>query len=176
MPNHGEEAYVGDVYNLFYDNRERLVDATLLREYLRYLSRHLRILRMMFKPAAYFLTIKFEVRLRSLSEVCAQDGDIHQNRITRLLRLPQTSDQGASVLLKLVTGKLGISSSVDATMKEWLEATLPYISIYDNELVTDIMDPSLIVDEDLLEEVWAMAIVFKKFFARFDLDGEDKKK
>ncbi|KAL0422758.1 UNVERIFIED_CONTAM: putative LRR receptor-like serine/threonine-protein kinase [Sesamum latifolium] len=63
------------------------------------------------------------------------------------------------VLLELVTGKLGISSSSDATMKEWLETTLPYISIYDKELVTNIVDPSLIIDEDLLEEVWAMAIV-----------------
>lgn len=63
------------------------------------------------------------------------------------------------VLLELVTGKLGISSSTDATMKEWLDTTLPYISIYDKELVTNIVDPSLIIDEDLLEEVWAMAIV-----------------
>lgn len=60
------------------------------------------------------------------------------------------------VLLELVTGKLGISAS---TSKDWLEATLPYISIYDKELVTNIVDPSLIIDEDLLEEVWAMAVV-----------------
>lgn len=63
------------------------------------------------------------------------------------------------VLLELVTGKLGMSASSDGTMKEWLEGTLPYISIYDKELMTNIIDPSLIVDEDLLEEVWAMAIV-----------------
>jgi hypothetical protein len=44
-------------------------------------------------------------------------------------------------------------------LKELLEDTLPYISIYDKELVTKIVDPSLIVDEDLLEEVWAMAVV-----------------
>lgn len=44
-------------------------------------------------------------------------------------------------------------------MKELLDQTLPYISIYDKELVTKIVDPSLIVDEDLLEEVWAMAVV-----------------
>lgn len=44
-------------------------------------------------------------------------------------------------------------------MKEWLEQTLPYISIYDKELITKILDPSLLIDEDLLEEVWAMAIV-----------------
>lgn len=65
------------------------------------------------------------------------------------------------VLLELVTGKLGISKSDDASTGEWLENTLPYISVYDKELVTKIIDPSLIVDEDLLEEVWAMAIVAK---------------
>lgn len=65
------------------------------------------------------------------------------------------------VLLELVTGKLGISSSDDATWREWLEITLPYISIYDKEMVSKIVDSSLIVDEDLLEEVWAMAIVAK---------------
>lgn len=54
---------------------------------------------------------------------------------------------------------MGISASNDAEVKEILEQTLPYISIYDKELVTKIVDPSLIVDEDLLEEVWAMAIV-----------------
>lgn len=127
------------------------------------------------QASSILLDDKYEVRLGSLSEVCAQEGEIHQNRITRLLRLPQTSDSGASgtpnaicaydvycfgkVLLELVTGKLGISSSTDAAMKEWLETTLPYISIYDKELVTNILDPSLIIDEDLLEEVWAMAIV-----------------
>lgn len=62
-------------------------------------------------------------------------------------------------MLELVTGKLGISKSDDSTTQEWLEHTLPCISIYDKELVTKIVDPSLIVDEDLLEEVWAMAIV-----------------
>lgn len=63
------------------------------------------------------------------------------------------------VLLELITGKIGIGKAEDASTKEWLEQTLPCISIYEKELVTKIMDPSLIVDEDLLEEVWAMAIV-----------------
>ncbi|KAK4761275.1 hypothetical protein SAY87_006168 [Trapa incisa] len=127
------------------------------------------------QASSILLDDKFEVRLGSLGSVCAQEGDGHQSRITRLLRLPQSSDQGSSdsanaicaydvycfgkVLLELVTGKLGFSASPDAEMKEWLEQTLPYISIYDKELVTKIVDPHLIVDEDLLEEVWAMAIV-----------------
>ncbi|XP_062176818.1 probable LRR receptor-like serine/threonine-protein kinase At2g16250 [Alnus glutinosa] len=128
------------------------------------------------QASSILLDDKFEVRLGSLSEVCAQEGDTHQNRISRLLRLPQSSsEQGTSgslttvcsydvycfgkVLLELVTGKLGISASSDAQVKEWLEHTLPYISIYDKELVTKIVDPSLIIDEDLLEEVWAMAVV-----------------
>ncbi|XP_022726003.1 probable LRR receptor-like serine/threonine-protein kinase At2g16250 [Durio zibethinus] len=127
------------------------------------------------QASSILLDDKFEVRLGSLSEVCAQEGDGHQNRITRLLRLPQSSEQGSSgsstalcaydvycfgkVLLGLVTGKLDISASSDTQMKEWLEQTLPYITIYDKELVTKILDPSLLVDEDLLEEVWAMAIV-----------------
>lgn len=58
-----------------------------------------------------------------------------------------------------MTGKLGISKMDDATTREWLEHTLRYITIYDKELINKIVDPSLIVDEDLLEEVWAMAIV-----------------
>ncbi|CAA0827657.1 Probable LRR receptor-like serine/threonine-protein kinase [Striga hermonthica] len=123
------------------------------------------------QASSILLDDKFEVRLGSLSEVCAQEGDIHQSRITKFLRLPQSSDQGSSgtpnatcaydvycfgkVLLELVTGKLGPDSST----KDWLDSTLRHISIYDKDLVTDILDPTLMIDEDLLEEVWAMAIV-----------------
>uniref|UniRef100_A0A803LP60 Protein kinase domain-containing protein n=1 Tax=Chenopodium quinoa TaxID=63459 RepID=A0A803LP60_CHEQI len=127
------------------------------------------------QASSILLDDKFEVRLGSLNDVCIQEGDSHPGVITRLLRLPQTSEQGPSgaqtstcaydiycfgkVLLELVTGKLGISSSNDTSMKEWMDQTLPCINMYDKELVTKIVDPSLIYDEDLLEEVWAMAIV-----------------
>ncbi|KAK6136555.1 hypothetical protein DH2020_029696 [Rehmannia glutinosa] len=64
------------------------------------------------------------------------------------------------VLLELVTGKLGISSTTDDIENESsFEAMLPYISVYDKELIINIVDPSLVTDEDLLDEVWAMAII-----------------
>ncbi|KAI4376050.1 hypothetical protein MLD38_013848 [Melastoma candidum] len=123
------------------------------------------------QASSILLDDKYEVRLGSLSDVSAQEGDTHQSRITRLLRLPSSSESGSSancaydvycfgkVLLELVTGKLGLSASNDAETKEFIDQTLPYINIYDKELVTKIVDPLLIVDEDFLEEVWAMAII-----------------
>ncbi|XP_027355737.1 probable LRR receptor-like serine/threonine-protein kinase At2g16250 [Abrus precatorius] len=127
------------------------------------------------QASSILLDDKYEVRLGSLSEACIQEGDTHQSKITRFLRLPQSSEQGTSgsstsvcaydvfcfgkVLLELVTGKLGISASSDSEVKEWFDQILPCISMYDKELVTKIVDPSMVVDEDFLEEVWAIAIV-----------------
>lgn len=65
------------------------------------------------------------------------------------------------VLLELITGNFGVSSSNDAASDEWLVRTLGYIDANDKESVSSIVDPSLIVDEDHLEEVWAVAIVAK---------------
>ncbi|KAA0041606.1 putative LRR receptor-like serine/threonine-protein kinase [Cucumis melo var. makuwa] len=129
------------------------------------------------QASSILLDDKFEVRLGSLSEACILDGDQHQNVFTRLRRKPQSSEQCSSgpspascsqdiycfgkVLLELVTGKLGISKAEDSTTKEWSEHTLSNISIHDKELVTKIVDPSLMIDDDLLEEVWAMSIIAK---------------
>ncbi|KAK4795789.1 hypothetical protein SAY86_028115 [Trapa natans] len=126
------------------------------------------------QASSILLDDKFEVRLGSLSEGHVQEPDPHHGVITRLLRKSETMEEGPSgpsmattcaydilcfgkVLLEIVTGKIGIGQSGDAMYREWLEQTLPYIS--HKELVTKIMDPSLIVDEDLLEEVWVMAMV-----------------
>ncbi|CAL9768263.1 unnamed protein product [Musa acuminata subsp. burmannicoides] len=110
---------------------------------------------------------KFEVRLGSLSEVCPQE-EAHHSVIAKLLRMSQSSEQSVSeppatcaydvhclgkVLLELVTGKLGISGSNDAAANEWLDDHLPCIDVYEKELVTKIVDPFLVVDEDHLEEV-----------------------
>ncbi|XP_050126209.1 probable LRR receptor-like serine/threonine-protein kinase At2g16250 [Malus sylvestris] len=127
------------------------------------------------QASSILLDDKFEVRLGSLSEVRVQEGDGNQNVITRLLRKQQTSEQGpyasssaacaydvycfGKVLLELVTGKIGISKSNDSSTRELLEHMVRYISIYDKELLNKIVDPSLILDEDLLEEVWSVAIV-----------------
>ncbi|KAM0869063.1 hypothetical protein ACQ4PT_040926 [Festuca glaucescens] len=129
------------------------------------------------QASSILLDDKFEVRLGSLSEVCPQEGESHQNVITKLLRFSSTADQGSSgspsatcsydvycfgkVLLELVTGRLGISASSDSKTSDWLDNTLRYINIYEKELMSKIIDPSLIIDEDHLEEVWAMAIVAK---------------
>ncbi|CAN6821150.1 unnamed protein product [Brassica oleracea] len=128
------------------------------------------------QASSILLDDKFEVRLGSLSEVYTQ-ADVYQSRISRLLRLPQSTEASSSgaanatcaydvycfgkVLLELVTGKLGISSPDNAEAKSYMEEALRYISTNEKELVTKILDPSLMVDEDLLEEVWAMAIIAK---------------
>uniref|UniRef100_A0A7N0TZH1 Uncharacterized protein n=1 Tax=Kalanchoe fedtschenkoi TaxID=63787 RepID=A0A7N0TZH1_KALFE len=124
------------------------------------------------QSTSILLDDKFEVRLGSLSEVHVQEGDPHSHLFTRLWR---SSDQFRSgspaatcaydvycfgkVLLELVTGQAGMSNADEATTKQWLEKTLPHISIYDKEPATKIMDASLVLDDDLLDEVWSMAIV-----------------
>ncbi|GER50364.1 leucine-rich repeat protein kinase family protein, partial [Striga asiatica] len=67
------------------------------------------------------------------------------------------------VLLELLTGNLRISSAEpdDANLKEILEGTLLNISTFDKELVANIVDPSLIIGPDHLDEAWAVAIVAK---------------
>ncbi|RYR63961.1 hypothetical protein Ahy_A03g010134 [Arachis hypogaea] len=126
------------------------------------------------QASSILLDDKFEVRLGSLSEVTTQ-GDVHPGVMNRLFSKPSSSNQpnfGTSsvtwagdvygfgkILLELITGDTEVSKSEDATSREWLEQTLPYISIDDKERINKIVDPSLLENEDLLEEVWAIAIV-----------------
>ncbi|XP_071710176.1 probable LRR receptor-like serine/threonine-protein kinase At2g16250 [Rutidosis leptorrhynchoides] len=129
------------------------------------------------QASSILLDDKYDVRLGSLSEVCAQGVDNNQNVVTRLLRISSSSESTPSgstpatcaydvycfgkVLLELVTGKLGISDPEDTSMKEWVDHTLTLINNYDKESISKIIDQSLVIDEDLMDEVWAVAIVAK---------------
>ncbi|KAJ7546790.1 hypothetical protein O6H91_08G054700 [Diphasiastrum complanatum] len=129
------------------------------------------------KASSILLDDKYEVRLGSLSEAQAQDGGSQPGLIARLLRISQTSEQSdpdspvascpydvycfGKVLLELVSGKLGISDPVDPAADSWVDSALALIDRHNRESMNKLVDPSLVVDEDLLEEVWAMAIIAK---------------
>ncbi|KAL3690235.1 hypothetical protein R1sor_016544 [Riccia sorocarpa] len=132
------------------------------------------------KASSILLDDKYEVRLGSLSDVKIQQGENHSGVISRFLRISRSSEQSEAgtsgsplascsydvfcfgkVLLELVSGKLGISGSVDPGADAWIDWALPLIDVHDREPLLKLMDPSLIVDEDLLEEVWATAIIAK---------------
>ncbi|KAL2477153.1 putative LRR receptor-like serine/threonine-protein kinase [Forsythia ovata] len=135
------------------------------------------------KASSILLDDNFEVRIGSLSQAGAVEMETHthENRITRTLGEDTSGIPNATcaydvycfgkILLELVTGKLGISGCSNSSTEKWLETTLTYISRSDKDLVTNIMDPSLVVDEDLLEEVWVMAIV-----ARTCLDPKPRRR
>eukprot|EP00250_Pteridium_aquilinum_P014010 c21719_g1_i2 orf=913-3699(+) len=129
------------------------------------------------QSSSILLDDKFEVRLGSLAEACVATGETHHGVIARILRRSQNSENGEAgapvptcaydvycfgkVLLELVSGKLGISGSTDPSTDAWLEWALTFINVHDKESLSKIVDPSLIVDEDLMDEVWAMSIVAK---------------
>ncbi|XP_062214475.1 probable LRR receptor-like serine/threonine-protein kinase At2g16250 [Phragmites australis] len=128
------------------------------------------------QASSVLLDDKFEVRLGSLSEICPQQNEGSQSFFSRILRSSKSLDKNTSgppascsydvycfgkVLLELITGNFGASGSNDADSDEWLAGTLGYIDANDKESVSGIVDPSLVVDEDHLEEVWAVAIVAK---------------
>ncbi|KAF8046613.1 hypothetical protein N665_3588s0005 [Sinapis alba] len=129
------------------------------------------------QASSILLDDKFEVRLGSFSKACHQENNGRPKKIVRLLsRLSQSSQESVpdspatvtcaydvycfgKILLELITGKIGISSCEEPQFKKILAEIMPHISSQEKEPVTNILDQSLLVDEDLLEEVWAMAIV-----------------
>ncbi|KAF0905572.1 hypothetical protein E2562_007368 [Oryza meyeriana var. granulata] len=128
------------------------------------------------QASSVLLDDKFEVRLGSMNDVCTQQSGGSQNVFSRLLKSSRSLDKNTSgppatcsydvycfgkVMLELVTGNFGVSGSNDAASEEWMTNTLNRIDMNDKESVSRIIDPLLIVDEDHLEEVWAVAIVAK---------------
>ncbi|KAL5197899.1 hypothetical protein ABZP36_001411 [Zizania latifolia] len=128
------------------------------------------------QASSVLLDDKFEVRLGSMSDICAQQSGGSQNVLSRLLRSSRSLDKNISgppatcsydvycfgkVMLELVIGNFGVSGSDNAASEEWLTNTLDHIDINDKESISKIIDPLLVVDEDHLEEVWAVAIIAK---------------
>ncbi|TVU44792.1 hypothetical protein EJB05_04248, partial [Eragrostis curvula] len=128
------------------------------------------------QSSSVLLDDKFEVCLGSLSEMCTQQSEGSQSFFSRILRSSRSLDKNTTgppasrtydvycfgkVLLELITGNFGVSGSNDAASDEWLVSTLGYIDANDKESISSIVDPSLVVDEDHLEEVWAVAIIAK---------------
>uniref|UniRef100_A0A7N0VE79 Protein kinase domain-containing protein n=1 Tax=Kalanchoe fedtschenkoi TaxID=63787 RepID=A0A7N0VE79_KALFE len=125
------------------------------------------------KATSIILDDNFEVRLGSFGEVHAQP-ESPPTSIPEFTN-PRTPGQCLSglslttcahdvycfgkIMLELVTGKVGMSDSDETIAKEWLEQMLSYISISDKEKLSKILDPSLMVDDDLQEEVWGMALI-----------------
>uniref|UniRef100_A0A0A8ZVX3 WPK1 n=1 Tax=Arundo donax TaxID=35708 RepID=A0A0A8ZVX3_ARUDO len=113
-----------------------------------------------------------------MSDVCAQQSGGSQNVFSRMLRSSKSLEKHTSgppatcsydvhcfgkVLLELITGNFGISGPNAAASEEseWLANTLNHINAGDKASITSIIDPLLVVDEDHLEEVWAVAIIAK---------------
>ncbi|CAD6221393.1 unnamed protein product [Miscanthus lutarioriparius] len=128
------------------------------------------------QSSSVLLDDKYEVRLGSMSDICIQQSGGSQNVFTRILRSSKSLDKHTSgppatcsydvlsfgkVLLELVTGNIGISGSNDAASEEWVSNTLNHINSGDRASIAGIIDPLLLVDEDHLEEVWAVAIIAK---------------
>ncbi|XP_066396698.1 probable LRR receptor-like serine/threonine-protein kinase At2g16250 [Miscanthus floridulus] len=128
------------------------------------------------QSSSVLLDDKYEVRLGSMSDICIQQSGGSQNVFTRILRSSKSLDKHTSgppatcsydvlcfgkVLLELVTGNIGISGSNDAASEEWLSNTLNHINSGDRASIAGIIDALLLVDEDHLEEVWAVAIIAK---------------
>ncbi|KAK3126325.1 hypothetical protein QOZ80_7AG0554910 [Eleusine coracana subsp. coracana] len=130
------------------------------------------------QASSVLLDDKFEVRLGSMSEICAQQSGGSQSVFSRILRSSKSLEKHTSappatcsydvhcfgkVLLELVTGNFSISGPFAASdeSSEWLTTTLSHISAGDKSAITNIIDPLLVVDEDHLEEVWAVAIIAK---------------
>ncbi|KAJ3672864.1 hypothetical protein LUZ60_006238 [Juncus effusus] len=129
------------------------------------------------QASSILLDEKYDVKLCSLSESCVQEAENNNNNasgvISRFLKFSSASSEPSTsraqpatcasdvynlgvVLLELITGQ-----SPPATSSAWLDRLLPSIDIYDKELITKVIDPRLILEEDHLEEVWAVAVVAK---------------
>ncbi|CAI9109507.1 OLC1v1009338C1 [Oldenlandia corymbosa var. corymbosa] len=125
------------------------------------------------QASSILLDDNFEVRLGSLSRACIEDTNSNPNGIARFLGFEQKNSGTytakcaydvycfGKVLLELVTGKLGISAADDTTIEDWMLNMPQSIVSADKKLFANIVDPSLVMDDHMLEEVRAVAFIAK---------------
>ncbi|KAH9292998.1 hypothetical protein KI387_041815, partial [Taxus chinensis] len=106
------------------------------------------------KASSILLDDKFEVRLGSLSSAGSPDGDSQPGLVARLLAISH------KLLLEIIF-EMTNTIKCNETLGEssWIDHALTLIDIQDKNALPRIVDPYLILDEDLLEEVWVMAII-----------------
>ncbi|CAI9104519.1 OLC1v1003210C4 [Oldenlandia corymbosa var. corymbosa] len=120
------------------------------------------------KASSILIDENYDGYIGSFAEVCADNKDRNRRKISKILRLPKGSEQGASdvysfgkILLQLVTGVPLFSNKTNSRAPRLMEDILPCITTYNKELFLNIMDPSLSMEEHLVNDVWAVAVVAK---------------
>ncbi|GLJ43533.1 hypothetical protein SUGI_0905260 [Cryptomeria japonica] len=130
------------------------------------------------KASSILLDDKFEVRLGSLSSAGSPDEDHQPGLVARLLAISHSWDQGDSgssmatiandvynfgkLLLEIISGATStIEYNETHGESSWIDNVLALIDTQDKDTLARIVDPYLILDEDLLEEVWAVAVIAK---------------
>ncbi|KAI5079422.1 hypothetical protein GOP47_0004901 [Adiantum capillus-veneris] len=132
------------------------------------------------KATSILLDEKFEVRLGSLSFACSEDTASPAKLISCLFSLSRPLDYGdadltttdrskgskdvydfGKLLLELLSGNCGITERRDFQTDSWVEWAVSLIHVHDKEALYQLLDPSLVVCGDFLDEAMVMAVVAK---------------
>lgn len=129
------------------------------------------------KASSVLLDEKFEVRLGSLSGARHEDKDSLPKLKSFLSGVSKSAGQVrqelgttgrakdvydfGKLLLEILSGNCGISERCDLHTDSWVEWAVSIINVCDKEGLYQLLDPSLIVAGDFLDEAMVMAVVAK---------------